>query len=133
MMTTLHNFAHRYRVPISAFMQLNRDGIDKDDTSAASGSDRIIWLCSNFSLFKTKTPEEIAEDGEGSGNRKLKVIVARHGEGMETGDYVNCYMQGYCAKITEGKTKFELERERLSAGNDGFIEEEDGDDDIPFE
>ena len=133
MMTTLHNFAHRYNLPILAFMQLNRDGIDKEDTSAASGSDRIIWLCSNFSILKIKSPEEIAMDGQGAGNRKLKVIVSRHGAGMDSKDYINCNMEGWCARITEGETRFEIERKKgSSSNNDGGIVPEVEDDDIQF-
>jgi 5S rRNA maturation endonuclease (ribonuclease M5) len=37
MMTGLHNFAVRYKVPILTFIQLNRDGINVEDTSVASG------------------------------------------------------------------------------------------------
>lgn len=132
MMTTLHNFAHRYNIPFLTFMQLNRDGINKEDTSAASGSDRIIWLCSNFTLFRTKSREEIQEDGVINGNRKLVVLVARHGEGMEMGNYINCEMIGYSASIKEGKTKFEIEAERQD-DNEGFIEDTDDGEDIPFE
>ena len=36
MMTALHNFALRYEVPILVFIQLNRDGITKESTAAAS-------------------------------------------------------------------------------------------------
>lgn len=38
MMTSLHNFAVKYQVPIMAFIQLNRDGITKESTDSASGS-----------------------------------------------------------------------------------------------
>jgi replicative DNA helicase len=108
MMTQLHNFATKYKIPIVAFVQLNRDGITKESTDTASGSDRIIWLCSNFSIFKRKTDEEIAEDGPSGGNRKLLPLVSRHGAGLDDNDYINCHMKGWCAKITEGKTKLEL-------------------------
>lgn len=107
MMTSLHNFACQYQVPIVAFIQLNRDGITKETTDTASGSDRIIWLCSNFTIFKRKSDEEIAEDGGSSGNRKLIPIISRHGGGLDENDYINCHMKGWCAKITEGKTKIE--------------------------
>jgi len=131
MMTTLHNFATRYKIPILAFIQLNRDGITKESTDAASGSDRIIWLCSNFTIFKMKSDEEIQQDGSSNGNRKLVPIVTRHGPGMEHLDYINCHMKGWCAKITEGKTKFEIatEQEREKSG---FIVE-DNDERIQFE
>lgn len=108
MMTSLHNFACQYQVPIVAFIQLNRDGITKETTDTASGSDRIIWLCSNFTIFKRKSDEEIAEDGGASGNRKLIPVISRHGGGLDDNDYINCHMKGWCAKITEGKTRIEV-------------------------
>jgi replicative DNA helicase len=134
MMTQLHNFATKYKVPIVAFIQLNRDGITKETTDTASGSDRIIWLCSNFSIFKRKTPEEIAEDGPDNGNRKLVPLISRHGGGLDDNDYVNCHMKGWCAKITEGKTKLEL-MSNNSNKDDGFIVEDANanDQEIPFE
>ena len=51
MMTSLHNFASKYKIPIVAFIQLTVMGY-KESTDTASGSDRIIWLCSNFTIFK---------------------------------------------------------------------------------
>jgi replicative DNA helicase len=135
MMTSLHNFATKYKVPIVSFIQLNRDGITKESTDTASGSDRIIWLCSNFTIFKRKTSEEMAEDGPENGNRKLVPLISRHGGGLDDNDYINCYMKGWCAKITEGQTKLELSK-NLSTQSDGFIiddnENEEKTVDIPF-
>jgi len=131
MMTALHNFAVRYQIPILAFVQLNRDGITKESTDTASGSDRIIWLCSNFSIFKRKSDEEIAEDGPSNGNRKLLPLVSRHGGGLDDNDYINCHMKGWCAKITEGSTRLEL----LNGSNNssrGDFALNDNDDEIPF-
>ena len=128
MMTTLHNFCTRYKVPILAFIQLNRDGINKESTDSASGSDRIIWLCSNFTIFKRKSDEEIAEDGAQNGNRKLVPLISRHGPSMDEGDYINCFMQGKYAKIVEGKTKFELKNIN---NDDGFVVD-DQTTEIPF-
>jgi replicative DNA helicase len=130
MMTALHNFAVRYQIPILAFVQLNRDGITKESTDTASGSDRIIWLCSNFTIFKRKTDEEIAEDGSKNGNRKLLPLVSRHGGGLDDNDYINCHMKGWCAKITEGKTRLELLNHNNS--DEGFIVDEHNDEEIPF-
>jgi hypothetical protein len=131
MMTALHNFAVKYQVPIMAFIQLNRDGITKESTDSASGSDRIIWLCSNFSIFKRKSDEEIAEDGGQSGNRKLIPVISRHGGGLDDNDYINCNMKGWCAKIEEGKTKLET-MHNTTAKNDGFIVDENNNDEIEF-
>lgn len=134
MMTSLHNFAVRYKIPVVAFIQLNRDGITKESTDTASGSDRIIWLCSNFTIFKRKSDEEIAEDGPGNGNRKLVPLISRHGGGLDDNDYINCHMKGWCAKITEGKTKLEI-NSNSSKKQDGFIVDdnnEHNDTEIPF-
>jgi len=127
-MTALHNFAVRYKVPIVVFLQLNRDGINKEDTSTASGSDRIIWLCSNFTILKEKTDEEISEDGEENGNKKLLPIIARHGPGIDRNDYINCHAKLWCMNITEGKTRLELKQDNNNSGQDkGFIvDDKDG-------
>lgn len=134
MMTALHNFAVKYQVPIVAFIQLNRDGITKESTDSASGSDRIIWLCSNFTIFKRKSDEEIAEDGVDNGNRKLVPLIARHGGGLDDNDYINCTMKGWCAKIIEGKTKLDV-MHNTKQTKDGFIvneSNENEDSEIPF-
>jgi replicative DNA helicase len=112
MMTQLHNFAVRYRVPILTFVQLNRDGINLEDTSAVSQSDRIIWLCSNFSIYKPKSDEEMAEQAGAKVkyNRKLIQVVARHGAGLGYGDYVNVQSLGAVARIVEGPTRDQLSK-----------------------
>lgn len=127
MMTALHNFAVRYKIPIMAFVQLNRDGITKETTDTASGSDRIIWLCSNFSIFKRKSDEEIAQDGVNNGNRKLLPLVSRHGSGLDDNDYINCHMKGWCAQIKEGQTKLELMNNN-DIKQDGFVLDDSNDD-----
>ena len=134
MMTSLHNFACKYQIPIVAFVQLNRDGITKETTDTASGSDRIIWLCSNFTIFKRKGDEEIAEDGADSGNRKLIPVISRHGPGTEDNDYINCHMKGWCAKIVEGKTRIELVNNSggFSEYDDGFDTKQTQDEEIDF-
>ena len=132
MMTALHNFAVKYRVPIVAFIQLNRDGITKESTDTASGSDRIVWLCSNFTIFKRKSDEEIAEDGGRSGNRKLIPIISRHGGGLDENDYINCHMKGWCAKISEGNTRLEAVRGTQQGGAGFTINENNEEENIPF-
>lgn len=131
MMTSLHNFATKYKIPIVGFIQLNRDGITKESTDTASGSDRIIWLCSNFTIFKRKSDEEMSEDGTNAGNRKLIPIISRHGGGLDDNDYINCNMKGWCAKITEGKTKLEL-MNSSSDDEEGFVVDNDDKEEIPF-
>ena len=77
-------------------------------------------MCSNFSIFKRKGDEEIAEDGPDCGNRKLIPLISRHGAGLDENDYINFHMQGWCAKIVEGKTKLELSNSSTSK-KDGFM------------
>jgi len=133
MMTSLHNFAIRYKVPIVAFVQLNRDGITKESTDTASGSDRIIWLCSNFTIFKRKSDEEIAEDGPNNGNRKLVPLISRHGGGLDDNDYINCYMKGWCAKITEGRTRLDVVNNKQGTEKEfTIIDDKNNDQEIQF-
>jgi hypothetical protein len=116
MATGLHNFSVRYKLPIVAAIQLNRDGITKETTDVASGSDRIGWLCSNFSILKPKSDDEIANDGPENGNRKLLPLVCRHGPGLNQSDYVNVLLEGEIARMTElglrsslGKNSFDMD------------------------
>ena len=83
-----------------------------------------MWLCSNFTIYKQKSDEEIAQDGPENGNRKLVPIIARHGEGLEDGDYINVLMKGAYAKLIEGQTAYEL-ADGGSYTEDEEYEEED--------
>lgn len=121
-MTGLHNFMVKYSVPCQSFIQLNRDGIDKETDGVVSGSDRIGWFCSNFSIFKEKSMEEIAEDLKVSKekyNRKLIPILLRHGGGLEQGDYINMNLNGAICKISEGPTRNSLHDEDIVDRNKG--------------
>lgn len=125
--TQLHNLAVEYDFPCLTFCQLNRDGISKESTDAVSGSDRIIWLCTSFSILKDKTEEEIATDGIKAGNRKLVPIVSRHGPGLENG-YVCMHMDGALARFKH------LGSVKKIGSNSGFekrpkrSQDQDGDD-----
>ena len=120
--TSLHNLCVKLDIPCLSFVQLNRDGITKESTDAVSGSDRLIWLCTSFSIFKAKSTEELAEDGPNAGNRKLVPIVSRHGAGMDDGDYINMQMVGSHAKLIELKTRNEFKTQPV--GDTGLINDE---------
>ena len=124
--TQLHNFCVKHDVPCLSFVQLNRDGITKESTDVVSGSDRLIWLCTSFTIFKMKSDEEIADDLEDNGNRKLVPVVARHGAGLDDGDYINMNMFGIYGKIEEGKTRNELKKSTRKTDK-GFETDEDYD------
>ncbi len=117
--TSLHNLCVKLDIPCLSFVQLNRDGITKESTDAVSGSDRLIWLCTSFSIFKAKSTEEVAESGPNTGNRKLVPIVARHGAGMDDGDYINMQMIGSHARLVELQTRNELTRQ--PTGDTGLV------------
>lgn len=116
--TNLHNLAVKYDFPCLSFVQLNRDGITKESTDAVSGSDRLIWLCTSFSIFKMKSNEELAEDGPNAGNRKLVTLKARHGPGLMDGNYINMNMIGSHSQLLELRTRDEF---ILSRQNNGAI------------
>lgn len=120
--TSLHNLCVKLDIPCLSFVQLNRDGITKESTDAVSGSDRLIWLCTSFSIFKAKSAEELAEDGPNAGNRKLVPIVSRHGAGMDDGDYINMQMIGSHAKLIELKTRNEFKNQPV--GDTGLVDGE---------
>lgn len=116
----LHNFCVRYDFPVVSFVQLNRDGITKDTTDVVSQSDRLLWLCTNFTIFKAKSDNEIQEDGEEFGNRKLIPLIARHGPAIEEGNYINMFMQGQYAMVEELRTKADI----IKQADDGTFEVE---------
>lgn len=114
--TKLHNFSVKQDIPILATVQLNRDGINKEDTSVVSGSDRILWLCSNLSYLKKKTEEDVAAgDSKCNGDRKMVVIETRYGQGMDsTSEYINVLSDLDKSRFIEGKFNFEV----LESSND---------------
>jgi hypothetical protein len=73
-----------------------------------------------------KSDEEMADDGAEHGNRKLVPVVARHGEGLDDGDYISMTMFGKYGKIDEGTTRNEL-HENIRSRNEGFEINEDFD------
>lgn len=102
LMTSLHNFARRYKIPILAFGQTNRDGIDKENTGVAAGSDRLAMFSSSLSLWREKSDEEIAADGIEKGNKKLVPLVARYGPGLPNGQfYISVSFDKHKGKIRE--------------------------------
>ena len=125
--TNLHNFCVENDCPCLSFVQLNRDGITKESTDAVSGSDRLIWLCTSFSIFKNKTDEEMATDGLMNGNKKLIPIVSRHGPGIEDSGYICLNMIGENAKITEVGTIREIKRNEKNRSK-GFPATDDSSD-----
>lgn len=126
-MMELYNFAVKFDVPILSFVQLNRDGITSENTDAVAGSDGVLRTCTSFSILKEKSEEEIAQDGENRGNRKIVPIIARYGAGLEPGDYIN-----YKYNFKYGATVEELEtRNYYLRTEEGFELDDTAESDIP--
>lgn len=103
LVTALHNFAVKFKLPILATVQLNRDGVEKEGSEVVSGSDRIVWLCSNFSILKNKTSNELNEDPPANGTKKIFVTDTRYGPGMPKGEYINIIDKLSHGELREGK------------------------------
>jgi replicative DNA helicase len=114
----MHDFFVKYDVPCLSFVQLNRE-------NEVAQSDRLLWLATTVAKFEQKSGEEVADDGEMNGNRKLTIVKARHGSGLDYGDYINLRMAGKYAKLKELHTRNELKS--------GVANAEDEDQDCPFE
>ena len=127
--TQLHNFCVEHDVPCLAFVQLNREGITRESEDVISGSDRLIWLCTSFSIFKARTQDEVAEESIGNRvNRRLIPVVARHGPGLD-GDSIFMRMTGELARLEEIGTKRDAERIHKEE-QDGFADRQESDQEV---
>lgn len=97
--TSLQNFALRYKIPILVMCQLNRDGIDKESSSVFAQSDRIVWYCSNCSILKEKSADELGTNPIGT--HKLVPTDVRHGRGVKFREYINLDINGDTFKISD--------------------------------
>lgn len=86
----LHDLMGQYNAAMLMTLQLNRDGIEKENSSAASQSDRIMWLCDNFTIFKPLSAEELSLTRNTS-NHKLFVSDTRYGPGNRLGQFIGLY------------------------------------------
>lgn len=114
-MTLLHDLMGEYNNPMLAPAQQNRDGLEKQDESTVSGSDRIIHLCDSFAVLSAMSDAEIqARHAEVAGfgdqvpvpgvdgsvsmqkrvvwNMKFNVAVCRQGPGTPGDSYIATYM-----------------------------------------
>ena len=116
--TKMHDFCVKYDVPCLSFVQLNRE-------NEVAQSDRLLWLATTVAKFEPKSDEEIADDGEANGNRKLVLVKARHGTGLEHGDYINLVMNGKFARLKEWYTRNEIKSGVANVENEDSIFEEE--------
>lgn len=100
----LTDFCKAYDLPCLSFVQLNRDGVSKEGTDVIAQSDRLLWLCNSFSIFKVKTADEIDKDGANNGNRKMVTLKSRYGGEHSYGEYISMQFNGSTASLLEVTT-----------------------------
>ncbi len=123
--SSLKNFMGRYGVSCLTFAQLNRDGIDYEDTRVIRASDGILDAITSFSIFKWKTDDE-RHESQGDLKKythKLIPVICRHGPALRDGDYINIQTDYSRAKIIEGPTKSQVNAGQF-AKDKGFIVDE---------
>ena len=98
----LTDFCKMYDFPCLSFVQLNRDGVAKEGTDVIAQSDRLLWLCNSFSIFKEKSPEEMEQAGWNNGNRKLITLKSRYGgEANSSADHISMQFKGDISSLKE--------------------------------
>lgn len=129
---SLADLCSKYSFPVSAYVQMNRDGITKDSTDIISQSDRLLWLCSSLALLKRKTLEEIMTAGPENGNTKLIVTQdQRYGPGMDEGDWINlAFDKSKCSIKEVGTKNGGLAK---SSVNNGFVASDDSEEEFSDE
>lgn len=100
-MSALHDLMRDYGGSMIALAQQNRGGVEAEDSTTIAGSDRIIWLCDNFTILAKKSEAEIAGDianaeqnpeaNQTLTNMKLVVAECRHGPGTQ-GRHIGLYI-----------------------------------------
>ena len=80
-----------------AAAQLNVNNKLADSAKIARNASTIMFLVD-------KTPEEIAEDGEGSGRKKIIVVQNRNGMQHVEGEWINIEFNGNVCLLEEAKT-----------------------------
>ncbi len=129
----LKNFQTKYGSRCLCFGQMNRDGIDTEDTSVVRGSDRITDVCTSLTIFKEKGVDEMALEAgrKARYSHKLVVLASRFGPKLARDDYINIrtvYSQG---RVEEGPLA--LSRASLEAGNGGeIVLKADPDESVPL-
>ena len=97
----LTDFCKMFDIPCLSFVQLNRDGVAKEGTDVIAQSDRLLWLCNSFSIFKPKTAEEMDMDDYSNGNRKMITLKSRYGGENVYGEYIPMQWKGNICSLKE--------------------------------
>lgn len=116
---SLHDTAVALKIPILTFVQLNREGINSEESNVLSGSDRQLWFASTVLLWRERSPEEITTDGCPEAQFKLFCLKSRYGRGHAQGEYIAFKFDKPIGRITEIKSSNELRKEKGGFEFDG--------------
>lgn len=86
--TCLKDLAGICQIPVISAAQSNRTAVGNTqlDASSIGGSYRILQMATRLMFLRNKTEYEIANEGYGSGNQKLKVAYQRNGKSSGSGN-----------------------------------------------
>jgi len=73
------------------------------ESGKVADSARIVRNASTLITIQTKTPEEIEDDGEECGNKKLRVVKNRNGMQMLSNEYIDMWFKGNNILYEEAK------------------------------
>jgi len=112
----LKRVAEEIKAPLITAMQMNRSGETHnrnsgslvDDSSAISLSDRLQWFATFVAIFRRKTTDEIALDGERFGTHKLIPLKTRF-QGRDAAGHQDLIRR----RVVETVNGREVESERL--------------------
>ena len=112
----LKRVAEEIKAPLITAMQMNRSGETHnrnsgslvDDSSAISLSDRLQWFATFVAIFRRKTTDEIALDGERFGTHKLIPLKTRF-QGRDAAGHQDLIRR----RVTETVNGREVESDRL--------------------
>lgn len=96
-----NNIAGDLDLAVLAACQLNRN-------NEVADSDKIERYCSASLLWRNKTIEEQAVDGQNCGNYRLTVTLNRLGEQMQDNEYIDFVFDGSKMRIDESECQHEV-------------------------
>lgn len=73
------------------------------ETGKVADSARIVRNASTLITIQAKTPEEVAQDGEECGNKKMRVVKNRNGMQMQRDEYIDLWFKGNNILYEEAK------------------------------
>lgn len=77
--------------------------VQTTDTGRVADSARVVRNASTLITIQEKTLEEIEQDGEECGNKKIRVVKNRNGMQMRSGEYIDAWFLGDNIMYREAK------------------------------